>query len=145
MRWLTGTVGVVAVLAIAFVLSGLLWERVPYRSTATIADGARDVDAMSLQEDTVFAESRLIEWTGRIEGVLVGGLELAVRRVRPPAGEPDQFAVLVPTGVAPTEGLVRISGRWVGMSCAYRDTVFGGRCVPDVIADRIEQLPIEPE
>jgi len=37
------------------------------------------------------------------------------------------------------EGMVTITGKWLGISCAYKNTIFG-ECVPDIEIEKIEQL-----
>lgn len=36
------------------------------------------------------------------------------------------------------EGAVTVTGKWLGITCAYRNTIFG-ECVPDVVIESIEQ------
>ena len=36
------------------------------------------------------------------------------------------------------EGMVTITGKWLGITCAYKNTIFG-ECVPDVIIKSIEK------
>ncbi len=36
------------------------------------------------------------------------------------------------------EGVVTVTGKWLGITCAYRNTVFG-ECVPDVAIESIGQ------
>lgn len=36
------------------------------------------------------------------------------------------------------EGIVTVTGKWLGIACAYKNTVFG-ECVPDVIIENIGQ------
>ena len=34
------------------------------------------------------------------------------------------------------EGVVTVTGKWLGITCAYKDTIFG-ECVPDVSIEKI--------
>ena len=35
------------------------------------------------------------------------------------------------------EGLVTVTGKWIGIDCAYENTIFG-ECVPDVVIESIK-------
>lgn len=36
------------------------------------------------------------------------------------------------------EGVVTVTGKWLGITCAYKDTIFG-ECVPEVVVENIEK------
>ncbi len=40
------------------------------------------------------------------------------------------------------EGVVTVTGKWLGITCAYKNTIFG-ECVPDVSIDIIKMGPIQ--
>jgi len=75
-------------------------------------------------------------WEGEIFGILEGGQAFAVRR-RDGAGD---FYAFFEDESEPLEGIVRVHGLWLGSTCAYRNTVFSGRCVPEVKIRKFEIL-----
>jgi hypothetical protein len=92
--------------------------------------------------ETTFAQPQRIVWEGVIEGTLAGGQGIAVRRTDD--GSSFQAYMTGSDVASPSYGAVRITGRFVGISCAYAESVFGGRCTPSVEIDLIERLTGEP-
>lgn len=97
----------------------------------------------AVPKETVFPQPRAIDWEGMIVGVLAGGKGLAIERTH--TGEMFQAYGAQGQIASVSEGLVRVIGRWTGISCAYQQTVFGGRCTPTVDFDVLEILPITLE
>lgn len=93
--------------------------------------------------EMAFPQPREIDWEGVVFGVVAGGRGLAVRR--DDTGELFQAHMPDEQIASISSGPVRIKGRWTGISCAYRQTVFGGQCTPTIDIDDLEILPITLE
>lgn len=79
-----------------------------------------------------------IVWGGEIYGFMMSGDALAIVRVPKNKKYPVFFAWSVSDNDRNIEGKIKITGKWTGITCAYRFTVFGNRCVPEVIIEKIE-------
>lgn len=90
---------------------------------------ASELDAIAPVE-TVFPQPQAIAWDGAVFGILAGGEGLAVRML----DTGREFQVYAPDNqlASVSEGTIRIRGNWTGISCAYANTVFSGRCTPTV-------------
>lgn len=113
--------------------------RVPLIATLRDAVSSPSVSVITPTE-TVFPQPRAIDWEGVIFGVFAGGEGLAIKRTD--TGEMFQAYGAVSSV---SYGPVRLAGRWIGISCAYQHTVFGGQCTPIVEIDALEILPITLE
>ena len=119
---------IVAVVAVGIML-GTFQARAPMT--------ASELDAFAPTE-TVFPEPQQIDWTGQVFGIFAGGEGLAVRL----DGTGREFQAYMKPGVLSSVpyGPVRIKGNWTGISCAYANTVFSGKCTPMVEVDDIMAL-----
>ena len=133
--WLWSGVGVVLALAGAFVSGMLLWQ-LPRHGVATLSDPLPQPSV-----ESVFDASRPVLWRGTIIGTLAGGRGLAVQRNPADAEHPFFEAYFAGEPASMSAGPVIIEGAWVGMSCAYANSLFNGRCVPEVNIDAIASLP----
>ena len=111
----------------------------PLTATLLHVAGVATPVATEPPSETVFPTPRVITWDGTVFGILAGGEGLAVRR-----SDGVLFQAYEAEGqiASVSEGPIRITGRWTGTSCAYQNTVFGGRCTPSVEIDSLEVLPI---
>lgn len=94
------------------------------------------VDAEVKEEE--FNEPVNIVWTGKITSVMSGGFCLALEGGFD--GHNQILACLPETSSYNFLGLsgeVTVIGRWLGITCAYENTIFG-ECVPDVEVESIE-------
>lgn len=75
-------------------------------------------------------------WNGRVIGILEGGRAYAIER------EDGRrfYASVADMPATALQGRVSVRGLWLGTTCAYRNTVFSGSCVPDVQARSIKPL-----
>lgn len=81
-----------------------------------------------VSQEEVFDVPVPANWQGTVIGVLEGGRAYAIER-----SNKDRFyAFFVEDPNVLLEGNVRIRGLWLGKTCAYRNTVFDGECVPEV-------------
>ncbi|MCC6934077.1 MAG: hypothetical protein IT406_00045 [Candidatus Yanofskybacteria bacterium] len=138
--------GVFAVLAVAAVLAGGVLATSQFPNvipTAAELNALQGLRTDPEPADTVFPEPRAIDIEARIIGTLVSGEGLALQRL----DTREYVQAYFPEGgaVKITEGPVRITGQWVGISCAYAATFFEGRCTPDIRIETIGQLDIAPE
>jgi hypothetical protein len=87
-----------------------------------------------------FRRSYPVVWSGEVSNIFLGGEDFSVRRYWRTA-KYNRFYVVGSGLYDPTKGEdVRVSGKLVGLTCAYSNTVFGG-CVGEVVAEKIEYLP----
>ena len=107
--------------------------------TAAIGDVVVVPSPSAMPTETVFPQSRDIEWEGIIVGTLAGGRGLAIQRED--TGELFQAYMPDNTTASVSKGPVNIKGTWTGISCAYQQTVFNGRCTPSVDIHALEILP----
>lgn len=117
-------------------LSPLFGRPAPFRS---------DVGTASLLEHTAqdreeaFPAPVPAHWRADVIGVLEGGQAYAFERIDDPGeglfyGFFDEMPADMPDGYGTVHGL------WLGTTCAYRNTVFRGRCVPEVRIRSFEPL-----
>jgi hypothetical protein len=128
---------VVAILVIGLSVSGASWTK---SRTAAIVDA---VTALPSPEPTegVLASPQPVDWSGYVRRSFVGGQGLEIVGQDAPGGV---FQAYMPDGVAPVaSGSVRVRGLWEGYTCAYGGN--NGRCVPEVLIQGMERLPIAPE
>jgi hypothetical protein len=112
--------------------------------TAALQDAMVGQQASKAQPtETVFPQSRTVEWEGVGFSVLAGGRGLAVRRAD--TGELFQAYGAEDVLASFSYGPVRVRGRWTGISCAYQQTLFEGQCTPTVDIYVLEILPIALE
>lgn len=88
-------------------------------------------------EEKVFLEPINIVWNGEIISTMVSGSCIGLK------GDFDNYSRAMACFDQPHlielwqfEGPVTITGKWLGITCAYKNTIFG-ECVPDV---RIETI-----
>jgi hypothetical protein len=142
----TVALGVGGALIFALALGALLVNRMPVSTrTATILDGVPSLTAIPAPMETTFPETRSVVWEGTVIGTLAGGRGIAVHLAHPSDGQRAFEAYFNATASRSVTGFVRVTGQWVGTSCAYAQTIFGGECVAEVDISNVEQLPIEPE
>ncbi len=87
-----------------------------------------------------FAKPVDIVWQGEVISTMAGGSCLGLK------GEFDKYSfatVCLPEGDSGElwkfGGMVTITGKWLGITCAYKNTIFG-ECVPEVNIEKIESL-----
>jgi len=90
------------------------------------------------QEATIvqpLTESERVTWEGTVIGVLESGNSLAIERTD---GSGAFVASLAETVASVPEGPVLLTGIRGGDTCAYRNTVFAGECVPQLLETVID-------
>lgn len=116
----------------AFVVFGYLADRGLIASIGSFAN----INSIAESEKT-FTTPRNVQWTGEIIGVVSGGSCVGIKGNF--SGYPAFLACLPDiygTGLSNYSGIVTVNGKWSGITCAYRNTIFGS-CVPDVVIERI--------
>ena len=104
------------------------WLFLTLLGTALLASVLWFVPSLDTREAALvpaLGESR-VAWSGTVIGVMESGGMVAVRR---PDGVLFAASLVHPFRTAP-EGRVTVTGYRAGDTCAYRNTVFGGTCVP---------------
>ena len=86
-----------------------------------------------------FSEPKNVVWRGEIISTMAGGSCMGMY------GEFDNYhwaVVCLPdtnsNELWKFEGVVTVTGKWLGITCAYKNTIFG-ECVPDVSIENIRQ------
>lgn len=98
----------------------------------------RDIKASILpNHEKEFSKSVDVIWQGEIISIMANGSCIGLK------GEFDNYiwAVACLNDIDSKElwkfqGMVTVTGKWLGITCAYRNTIFG-ECVPDI---RIESI-----
>ena len=92
---------------------------------------------LSPASEKTYSQPRTIRWRGEIISTMAGGSCIGVR------GDFSGFTAFLAclpdvygTALWNYSGTVTITGKWIGITCAYKNTVFGS-CVPDVLIERI--------
>ena len=80
-----------------------------------------------------------VVWRGKIISTMASGSCIGLE------GDFDNYSQAMaclpnsdPNELWNLEEVVTISGKWTGITCAYKNTIFG-ECVPDVVIKSIEQ------
>lgn len=131
-----GVAALVAVLGAVFswpYLDPLFSRTLPVDSTrhATIQEAFDE-------QEVVFEVPVPANWEGSIIAVMVSGQAYAIER-----DDGQRFYAFLTDPPTPTlEGRVSVRGLWTGTTCAYQNTIFDGRCVPDVTVRTIIPAPL---
>lgn len=80
-----------------------------------------------------------VVWRGKIISTMAGGSCLGLEGE---FGNYSQAMACLPNADSNElwkfEGIVMVTGKWLGITCAYKNTIFG-ECVPDVSIENIRQ------
>ncbi len=88
-----------------------------------------------------------VEWTGEVIAQMVSGTVYGIKKTPEDKENPYFYAGRLDEDINKAwedkkevglSGLVRVKGKWVGITDAYRNTIFG-RCVPNVLIESIVQ------
>jgi hypothetical protein len=92
-----------------------------------------------LNDEKEFSKPIEIVWRGEIISTMAGGSCIGMR------GNFDNYLWAIAClsdinsdKLLGLEGVVTVTGKWLGISCAYKNTIFG-ECVPDINIEKIEQ------
>lgn len=106
------------------------------RPTSTLAASIKPTDCSCEQ---TFKQSYPIVWNGKVIATFVSGQGIGVERYT----KNDKYNVFYASLKEDYKEYpgkdVQVTGRLVGMTCAYANTVFG-ECVADVEADKVVKL-----
>lgn len=91
-------------------------------------------------DEVVFETPRKISWPGTIISITGGGTGYAIQLIEPENSDSDFMAVWPNNSSLILSGRVMVNGYWTGTTCAYRYTLFSGRCVPEVEIETIESF-----
>ncbi len=87
-----------------------------------------------------------VVWTGNVFAFMQSGEAFGIERTPKNEQYPVFFACCIEGKMENDKwiidhirGKVKITGKWTGITCAYKNTIFG-RCVPDVDIEKIEEL-----
>ena len=97
-------------------------------------------------EEVTFDNPIDVVWEGKIIATFVSGSDYGIKKIPEDKDFPYFYAWInsdaFPEHVA-MDGVVEVTGKWTGITCAYQNTVFE-RCVPDVEVKEIRVAePIE--
>jgi len=93
-------------------------------------------------EEVTFDKPIDVTWEGKIIAIFHSGTDYGIEINPKDKDYPFFYAYTGDKANVATEGNLRITGKWTGITCAYQNTIFG-RCVPDVEVEKIERLPDE--
>lgn len=86
-----------------------------------------------------------VNWEGEVIAKMVSETQYGIKRIPPDKKYPYFYAGQDPDKAwaekknIGLEGKVRVIGKWVGITDAYKNSIFG-RCVPDVEIVSIEKI-----
>ncbi|HXV26562.1 MAG TPA: hypothetical protein VD862_00825 [Candidatus Paceibacterota bacterium] len=133
---MTQRTGFIVFFALAVVIvTAFVWPDVANRP-APAERAAIGAVAERAGDDTMFPEPVPVAWEGDVVGVMDGGQAYAVERT----DDSRFYADVSMLGGDPLDGEYRFSGDWTGTTCAYRNTVFMGQCVPEMTVRSVEPL-----
>lgn len=103
-------------------------------------DWIDDIKASILSDyEKEFSKPIDVVWRGEIISTMAGGSCVGMK------GDFDNYDLVIACFSDDAsgelwnfEGVVTITGKWLGITCAYKDTIFG-ECVPDVRIENIKQ------
>lgn len=86
-----------------------------------------------------FSEPIDVVWRGEVISTMAGGACVGLK------GEFDKYDLAMAclsdinsSELWKIEGTVTITGKWLGITCAYKNTIFG-ECVPEVVVEKVEK------
>ena len=127
----------IAVIAVVFQSHAPSQESQPAVALGAVVPPQFTADIAPME--TVFPVAQDIDWQGRIFAVLSGGRGVAVQRTD--GGQLFQAYFSDDNRASVSYGAVRVRGRLTGISCAYAQTIFSGRCTPSVDIVEMSVLP----
>ena len=98
--------------------------------------------------EKTFDEPIDVTWEGEVIALLVSGVDYGIKKIPEDAEYPYFYAgrteeefdrVWEAKKEVGLQGNVRVKGKWVGITSAYRNSIFG-RCVPHVMIESIENI-----
>ncbi len=120
---------IIIVLLLVFSIFGL------YRSDYWHGNGGASIWTNGEKE---FSKPIDIVWRGEIISTMAGGSCVGLK------GEFDKYDLAMAClsdansdELWKLEGIVTVSGKWLGITCAYKNTIFG-ECVPNVDIESIQ-------
>jgi len=143
-----------AVILVSFVCVSLNYKIIIMNSVAAAESTYTPISRTILSETSTsrnyigcdcekrFNKEYPVVWSGRIIATFVSGEDFGVQRLDENV-EYRQFYVSAQNKYTGKPGAdVRVSGRLIGITCAYANTVFG-ECVGEVVADDVEVINTE--
>lgn len=91
-------------------------------------------------EEVTFETPKKISWSGTITSITGGGTGYAIQFIEPEGSDSDFLAIWPNDSTLILSGRVVVNGYWTGTTCAYRYTLFSGRCVPEIEIETIESF-----
>lgn len=90
-----------------------------------------------------FFKSIDVIWSGKIISTMVSGSCIGLEGdfdnyTQAMACLPEARLLKDPNKLWTFKGMVTVTGKWLGITCAYKNTIFG-ECVPDVVIESIRQ------
>jgi hypothetical protein len=85
-------------------------------------------------EEQTFNKPIDVDWVGQVYFILQAGHGYGLKK-----DNGDTFMAFYKDNTYNPDlhGQVEVKGKWLGIDCAYRNTVFNGKCVPYVEIDKI--------
>lgn len=82
-----------------------------------------------------------VVWTGEVATFMMSGEMFAIKKTPEDKKYPLFEACCLPSGDGNSElhGMVKVTGKWTGITCDYVNTIFG-QCVPYVEIKKIEKM-----
>src|SRR3989344_4450579 len=100
--------------------------------------------------EKTFDEPIDVSWEGKVIGQMVSGTQYGILKLPEDKENPYFYAgihdeeineaILQKRADVGLTGIVRVKGKWIGITAAYRNTIFDGKCVPYVKIESIEQI-----
>jgi len=112
----------------------------PEKEEISEAEKAKKAELVGkYSEEATFDKPIDVTWNGKIIATFHGGTDYGVEKIPKDENYPyfyaGNYSDAFPEHVA-MDGIVEVTGKWTGITCAYQNTVFK-RCVPDVEVQEI--------
>jgi len=136
-------------LAVVFVASMIYVVAIKKPAENNLYAGVGALESASVLDfdcscEKTFDEPIDINWSGNVISHMVSGEAYGIRKVPPDQENPLFYACCGDSNHQWLSGQVRVEGKWTGITCGYKNSIFG-RCVPEVDIEKIEAVEVSED
>jgi len=139
-------------IALIFICAYLLFDHLATKPNVILTESAgssatkdlgeyrlnQALQAIQNSQETTFDLPVYVAWEGDVVASFVGGSDYGVKRTPEDPDFPYFYAYTGSENDLGLEGRIKVVGEWTGVTCAYKNTLFG-QCVAEIKATRITQ------